>query len=639
MRIKHGIIACGLAFTLGFAAPAFAAEQAEAPAPAVTCHNGSFTGVKLDNGVYAYLGIPFAKPPIGPLRWKAPVDVEDCQGNFKAVHFGKRPMQLEVPGDEEPHGDSPLGEDCLCLNVWTADPNIKGKPVMVYFHGGAFGWESTADDIYDLRYMAAENPDIVFVSAEYRVNALGYIDLTRVPDGKVYKAADFKDSMQLGLMDNISALRWVNRNIEAFGGDKGNVTIFGESAGGGISSMLMIAKEAKGLFQRAIPMSGAANLNITKQQYERMDQAGALMEATGCKNMDDLMALTEEQILEAFKQPTERVGLENVGGVDHLNGEPVRGMGGLVPDNPMKAIEEGAGADIDMMIGTVADEWRYWMPEMERPSKEENLKAYYEFMELIADRISGSGLITKHDPQIDVKGFMDVVQTIAATNHAGHVYLALYHDSDFSVGDTSISVSGNYPIRDSVKVLVRAKRETVLSLRVPRWCGRMTVNGTPVGEDDSAGGWTRISVPAGESVCSLGFHMSARIVPIPPERGGDFPDAKSRKTALHAWSRVSGEDDIVRAFRHSPALQVMRGPLLLAKSIKLGGPEGSVFESALKDGDGWKVVAVEQAAESVWGRWILEFRNGQRTHSVDACDYSSAATWDGRGLEFNSFFE
>lgn len=237
------------------------------------------------------------------------------------------------------------------------------------------------------------------------------------------------------------------------------------------------------------------------------------------------------------------------------------------------------------------------------------------------------------------RGFMDVVQTIAATNHAGHVYLALYHDSDFSVGDTSISVSGNYPIRDSVKVLVRAKRETVLSLRVPRWCGRMTVNGTPVGEDDSAGGWTRISVPAGESVCSLGFHMSARIVPIPPERGGDFPDAKSRKTALHAWSRVSGEDDIVRAFRHSPALQVMRGPLLLAKSIKLGGPEGSVFESALKDGDGWKVVAVEQAAESVWGRWMLEFRNGQRAHSVDACDYSSAATWDGRSLEFNSFFE
>ena len=410
MRIKHGIIACGLAFTLGFAVPTYAAEQAETPAPAVTCRNGSFTGVKLDNGVYAYLGIPFAKPPVGPLRWKAPVDVEDCQGNFKATQFGKRPLQSLLGSDEDP-STAPMGEDCLCVNVWTADPNIKGKPVMVYFHGGAFGWESTADDIYDLRYMAAENPDIVFVSAEYRVNALGYIDLTRVPDGKVYKAADFKDSMQLGLMDNISALRWVNRNIEAFGGDKGNVTIFGESAGGGISSMLMIAKEAKGLFQRAIPMSGAANLNITKQQYERMDQAGALMEATGCKNMDDLMALTEEQIMEAFKQPTERVGLENVGGVDHLNGEPVRGMGGLVPDDPMKAIEEGAGADIDMMIGTVADEWRYWMPEMERHSKEENLKAYYEFMELIADRISGSGLITKHDPQIDMKGFMDVAQT------------------------------------------------------------------------------------------------------------------------------------------------------------------------------------------------------------------------------------
>ena len=410
MRIKHGIIACGLAFTLGLAAPAFAAEQAETPAPAVTCRNGSFTGVKLDNGVYAYLGIPFAKPPVGPLRWKAPVDVEDCQGNFKATQFGKRPLQSLLGSDEDP-STAPMGEDCLCVNVWTADPNIKGKPVMLFFHGGAYGWDSTSDGIYDLRYMAAENPDIVFVSAEYRVNAMGFIDLSRVPDGKVYKAADFKDSMQLGLLDNISALRWVNRNIEAFGGDKGNVTVWGESAGAGISSLLMIAKEAKGLFHRAIPMSGAVNFTITQKQFQEMDQAGALMEATGCKNMDDLMALTDEQILEAFTQPTKRTGLENVGDVAHLNGEPVRGAGGIVPEDPLQAMADGAGADIDMLTGTVADEWRYWMPEMERHSKEENLKAYYEYMKGLADRISGTGLITKYDPQIDVKPFMDIVQT------------------------------------------------------------------------------------------------------------------------------------------------------------------------------------------------------------------------------------
>ena len=95
----------------------------------------------------------------------------------------------------------------------------------------------------------------------------------------------------------------------------------------------------------------------------------------------------------------------------HLNGEPVRGAGGIVPMDPLKAMEEGAGADIDMLTGTVADEWRYWLPEMERSTKEENIEAYYEFMKLLSDRISGSGLITKVDPRFDVKGFMDIVQT------------------------------------------------------------------------------------------------------------------------------------------------------------------------------------------------------------------------------------
>ena len=409
MKIKHGIIICSLMFTLGANAPAFAAEQAETPAPAILCHNGSFTGVKLDNGVYAYIGIPFAKPPVGPLRWKAPVDVDDSQGSFRATQYGKRPLQSILGSDEDP-SSAPMGEDCLYLNVWTADPNIKGKPVMVYFHGGAYGWESAADPFYDFRNMAKENPDIVFVSAEYRVNAMGFIDLSRVPDGKVYKAADFKDSTQLGVLDNICALRWVNRNIEAFGGDKGNITVWGESAGGGISSILMIAKQAKGLFQRAIPMSGAANLTIPKGTYERMDQAGAIMEATGCKDLDDLMALSEQQILEAFKQPTERIGLEGVGGVAHLNGQPLRGDGGIVPIDPMQAIADGAGGDIDMMIGTVADEWRYWVREMELPTLEENMQAYYGFMKGAASYIRKVGLASKEDILIDVNALLDIVE-------------------------------------------------------------------------------------------------------------------------------------------------------------------------------------------------------------------------------------
>lgn len=410
---RNRVIICMLVLALG-AAPALWAESAAtaletsaAPtaktAPPVTCRNGTFTGIVEPNGVYAYLGIPFAKPPVGGLRWKAPVDVEDCQGQFKADHFGPQPLQIILASDEAPN-DTPCSEDCLCLNVWTADPNIQGKPVMVYFHGGAYGWESTSDALYNLRNIARENPDIVFVSAEYRVNAMGFIDLSRVPDGQKYKAADFKGSTQLGILDNVAALRWVNRNIAAFGGDKDKVTVFGESAGGGISSILMIAKEAKGLFRRAIPMSGAANLSILKADYEHMDQAGALMEATGCKNLDDLMALTDKQILEAFEKDTDRVGLEGTSGVQHLNGHPMRGEGGIIPENPMKAMEEGAGGDIDMLVGSTADEWRYWVYEMEQPTLEENFAAYYEFMKVLARRFVRFG-----EP-CDISTCLDAVQ-------------------------------------------------------------------------------------------------------------------------------------------------------------------------------------------------------------------------------------
>lgn len=401
------VLALGAAPALWAESAATALETSAAPAaktaPPVTCRNGTFTGIVEPNGVYAYLGIPFAKPPVGGLRWKAPVDVEDCQGQFKADHFGPQPLQIILASDEAPN-DTPCSEDCLCLNVWTADPNIQGKPVMVYFHGGAYGWESTSDALYNLRNIARENPDIVFVSAEYRVNAMGFIDLSRVPDGQKYKAADFKGSTQLGILDNVAALRWVNRNIAAFGGDKDKVTVFGESAGGGISSILMIAREAKGLFRRAIPMSGAANLSILKADYEHMDQAGALMEATGCKNLDDLMALTDKQILEAFEKDTDRVGLEGTSGVQHLNGHPMRGEGGIIPENPMKAMEEGAGGDIDMLVGSTADEWRYWVYEMEQPTLEENFAAYYEFMKVLARRFVRFG-----EP-CDISTCLDAVQ-------------------------------------------------------------------------------------------------------------------------------------------------------------------------------------------------------------------------------------
>lgn len=341
--------------------------------PLAVCENGQFVGYVEDNGVLTFKGIPFAKAPVGELRWKAPQPMDACDDIFEAKTYGLPGLQSYDEGEVASHGD--LSEDCLYLNVWTKDLQMKeGRPVMVWFHGGSYGWGGTLDPLYEGKYLVAEYPDVVLVTVGYRVNAMGFIDFSDVPGGE-----DFPDAPYLGILDQQQALRWIQKNISAFGGDPDNVTIFGESAGGGSVCCHLIAKGSEGLFRRAIPMSGDIYLQHTPENYKMNGQAAKLLAATGCKNMDELMALSEAELLNALSKETDETSFEGVGGsVGDFNNWPMRSdERSILPTDGYKAILEGKSKEVDIMIGIVADEMRYWAHLQYDPSNQDSPLAYY----------------------------------------------------------------------------------------------------------------------------------------------------------------------------------------------------------------------------------------------------------------------
>lgn len=318
----------------------------------VDCRNGHFVGQLEDTGVLSFKGIPYAKAPVGELRWKAPQAPDDSDETFAADQFGKSSIQYEWPSERASYNE--IGEDCLTLNVWTKDLSTTGKPVMVFFHGGGFAWGGTADPLYDGQFFVEENEDIVMVTANYRIGFMGFIDLSKVEGGE-----DYEDSTCLGLLDHIQALKWVQENIEAFGGDPNNVTIFGESAGGGTTSLLCVVEEAQGLFQKCVSESGGLALTYSQEEYDEMGLTEALMEVSGAKNMADLIAIPEEQLIEYYLMPLDDEGTC----MNDLYGMPLRGRS-VVPENPYQAAAETVGKDIIYMAGSNANEWNYWIAEV-----------------------------------------------------------------------------------------------------------------------------------------------------------------------------------------------------------------------------------------------------------------------------------
>ena len=312
------------------------------PELAVTCHNGTFVGRETD-GVRAYKGIPYAEPPVGKLRWKRPVLAKENDGTYEAYYFGKSCIQTEA--ESERASFYAKGEDCLTLNVWSGSrKTAKDRPVMVFFPGGAFGWGGTADPLYDGHNFVHAHDDVILVTVNYRVGLMGFMDFSSVKGGE-----EFEGSGNLGLLDQVCALRWIRENIRQFGGDPENVTIFGESAGGSSVSLLPLMDDAKGLFKRIIAQSGSPAFTYSREECRLLTDK--LLEKTGAKSMDDLMALSEEELMKINED------------LNNYNNFPERD-GIILPEDLQEAYASGRASDVDMLIGTNADEARYWIGEV-----------------------------------------------------------------------------------------------------------------------------------------------------------------------------------------------------------------------------------------------------------------------------------
>ena len=297
---------------------------------AVKCINGTFVGKKAEN-IISYKGIPFvAQQPVGNLRWKAPVDVTPNDDVYEAYHFPKASCQDKAVIPYQ-------GEDCLYLNVWKSDDEPgKKKPVMVWIHGGAFISGGTGIDLFDCANLVKENPDVIFVTIQYRLGVLGFLHLSHLSDGK-----DYPDAQNLGLLDQKMALKWVHENIAAFGGDPDNVTIWGESAGAGSVTMQPLIKGSQQYFKRVIAQSGAPSQ--TSSLEEAISATNDLMEALGCKTIADMMKISADKLVATAAEAIT------------LRLFPVRD-GRILPLDLWKEYEQGAAKDIVFLQGCNKDE-------------------------------------------------------------------------------------------------------------------------------------------------------------------------------------------------------------------------------------------------------------------------------------------
>ena len=306
---------------------------------AVKCINGTFVG-KRSGGIVAYKGIPYVgQQPVGELRWKAPVDYVADESVYEAYYNAKSPYQREDLSEKA--SLYVQGEDCLCLNIWKAEGSSAAtKPVMVWIHGGAFEMGGTVDPLYEGHNFIQENPEVILVSIEYRLGVFGFLHLSHLPDG-----ADYPDAQNLGLLDQLMALKWVHENIAGFGGNPDNVTIFGESAGAGSVTLLPLMEGSQQYFKRVIAQSGAPV--FTRSPEQAIACTDEIMAALGCKTVSDLQKVD----IDKFLQATVAVGLRVWAERD----------GRILPLDPYDAYANGAAKDIDLLQGCNKDEMGYFI--------------------------------------------------------------------------------------------------------------------------------------------------------------------------------------------------------------------------------------------------------------------------------------
>ena len=377
---------------------------------------GRLEGSDLGNQL-VFKGVPFAAPPVGPLRWHPPAPAAPWSGVRPAKNFGNPSMQ--VPMENILPALTPLGtvsEDCLYLNVWTPGLDDGLRPVMVWIHGGAFLYGSGHETLPD-RQEIVNRGDIVLVSLNYRLGPMGFLNLAELTGGRIPASGNE------GLLDQVAALKWVRSNIKNFGGDPNNVTIFGESAGGMSVGALLGMPSAQGLFHRAIAQSGAAHTANPPDRMLRI--AEKTLSIAGTRDPEALMDLSSQQCLD--------LELKFFGGSPmqddsawhtdfEIGSQPFQPCvdGQILPDLPIRSVAKGLAAGVSVLVGSTADETKAF--------------AYAEpsMAELTDDKIR---TFIGHIPGIDglIAGYREALGNRGAQNSPLDVFAQLVSDRQFRI--------------------------------------------------------------------------------------------------------------------------------------------------------------------------------------------------------------
>lgn len=337
LGMSRMLVGCGLLIAIAAVAPLLVATSA----PRVKTAGGVVEG-KTEGPVNAFLGIPYAAPPVGDLRWKPPLPAAKWAGIRTATEFGSHCMQGKVYGDmkfRDPGGS----EDCLSLNVWVpAKPAAAKLPVMVWIYGGGFAAGTTSEARQDGSNLAQQG--VVVVSMNYRLGIFGFFVHPELAKESGHNAAG-----NYGFMDQTAALQWVHDNIAAFGGDPGNVTIFGESAGSFSVSAQMASPLAKGLFQKAIGESGGAffssGLSFEPLAVREEKDVKTVSAKLGVSTLAELRGLPAQKLLDPFAPP-QSPGFDFEPSVD----------GYFLPESVPAIFAAGKQNDVPLLAGWNHDE-------------------------------------------------------------------------------------------------------------------------------------------------------------------------------------------------------------------------------------------------------------------------------------------
>lgn len=323
--------------------------------PQTRTANGILEGIN-DSGILTFKGIPFAAPPVGDLRWKEPQPVINWEGVRKANKFGLRAMQLPVFGDMGFRSDG-MSEDCLYLNVWTSSLSAnEGLPVLVYFYGGGYVAGDGSESRYDGGSMARKG--IVAVTVNYRLGIFGFMAHPELSKESLHHA-----SGNYGLLDQSAALKWVSRNIAAFGGDPKRITIAGESAGSLSVSAQMASPLSKNLIAGAIGESGSVLGTLRAIPLAEGEKRGIqFAEMAGVKSIADLRNIPASKLME--------IGANQAIGFFALTID-----GYFFPQEPEAIYEAGQQAHVPLLVGWNSEEMNFKaLMGQEAPTKENFIK-------------------------------------------------------------------------------------------------------------------------------------------------------------------------------------------------------------------------------------------------------------------------